>query len=91
MIATGIFGYICTGDIKIALWLIATYVILKSYLVRRLLGGYMFTLYYTVLYFLLSLSLEISIRIGLYNLTESWHSIIRDTTKIIFIISGTYT
>ena len=91
MIATGIFGYICTGDIKIALWLIATYVILKSYLVRRLLGGYMFTLYYTVLYFMLSLSLELSIRIGLYNITEAYHSMIRDAIKVILIMGGTYT
>ena len=91
MIATGIFGYICTGDIKIALWLIATYVILKSYLVRRLLGGYMFTLYYTVLYFMLSLSLELSIRIGLYNITEAYHSIIRDVIKVMLIMGGTYT
>ena len=91
MIATGIFGYLCTGDIKIALWFIATYVILKSYVVKRLLGGYMFKLYYTILYFLLSLSLKLSIETGLYNLTESWHSMIRDITKIMFIMSGTHT
>ena len=91
MIAIGIFGYICTGDIKIAIWLVATCVILKSYVVERFLGGLMFKLYYTMLYFMLTISLEFSIRLGLYKITEAWYDILKDTTRVMFIMGGTYT